>query len=124
MINKETIQKILEASINAPSGSNSQPWRFEFFDNELRIIATPEKDHPILNFRNRGTWVAHGALIENIIIAATHFGFKTKPHFFPDYRDPNLTAILEFKKDDLVSDPLFFSSPVELLTENHIVKTR
>ncbi|MEK7193695.1 MAG: nitroreductase family protein [Patescibacteria group bacterium] len=28
MIPRETIQKILESGVQAPSGSNSQPWKF------------------------------------------------------------------------------------------------
>ena len=70
------IYKILEAGAQAPSGSNSQPWKFKISGNQIEILALPERDHPILNYRNRGTWVAHGALIENLLIAASHLGYK------------------------------------------------
>ena len=109
MINKETITKILENSINAPSGSNSQPWRFEFKDNKLYLIALPEKDHPILNVRNRGTWIAHGALIENIIISSSHFGHKANFKIFPLPEKPNVTAIFEFEENKPTDEPLFSS---------------
>jgi len=109
MISREETQKILEAAINAPSGSNSQPWRFEFKDNKLYLIALPEKDHPILNYRNRGTWVAHGALIENILIAASAAGFSTDLKIFPDSSRPNVTAKIEFSKSVPREEPLFSS---------------
>jgi len=81
---KRIIEKIIEAGNLAPSGGNSQPWEFVVKDNNsISVIALPEKDHRILNYKNRGTYVAHGALVENMEIAATHFGFDTKTEFFP-----------------------------------------
>lgn len=109
MISKEDIEKILEIAVNAPSGSNSQPWRFEFKNGELRIIALPEKDHPILNFRHRGTWVAHGALMENIVISSAHFGYKTNFQIFPLPQEPNITTIFKFEKGVPTNDPIFNS---------------
>ena len=35
VINKEDIKKILEIAANAPSGSNSQPWKFKVKDNQI-----------------------------------------------------------------------------------------
>ena len=117
MIPRETIQKILEVAVHAPSGSNSQPWRFEVKDNQIDVIALPEKDHPILNFRNRGTWVAHGALIENIVIAASHFGYKTGLKIFPDRSaNPNLTARIFLEKMSPRDEPLY--SVISLRTTN------
>ncbi|HTY40107.1 MAG TPA: nitroreductase family protein [Candidatus Paceibacterota bacterium] len=97
MIRREDIQKVLEAGVQAPSGSNSQPWRFVVRDGKtVEIIALPEKDHPILNYRYRGTWIAHGALIENITVAARSLGFEPTIELFPEGKRPNLTARLTF----------------------------
>ena len=93
----EDIQKILEAGCRAPSGSNSQPWRFMVKDNQISIFALPEKDHPILNFRHRGTWVAHGALLENILITSSHLGYKTDVKLFPDKDYPKFIAKIKSK---------------------------
>ncbi|GIW66959.1 MAG: hypothetical protein KatS3mg095_0857 [Candidatus Parcubacteria bacterium] len=83
---KEVLQKIIEAGNLAPSGGNSQPWEF-IADSQnfiLEVIMHPEKDHEILNYRNRGTYIAHGALLENIEIASKHFGYKIEYKIFPD----------------------------------------
>lgn len=92
MISQETIRRILEISIQAPSGSNSQPWRFEIQGNQLNIFAMPEMDNPLLNFRCRGTWVAHGALLENIITTSCAFGYAPTYSLFPDSKNKNLIA--------------------------------
>ena len=109
---QEDIKKILEIAINAPSGSNSQPWSFRVESNKIYVIATPEKDHPILNYKNRGTWIAHGALIENIVIASSSFGYRTNVTIFPDLNQPNLTVIIELSLGLLKADPLFSVIPL------------
>src|SRR3989344_5200913 len=84
VMDREIIKKIIEAGNCAPSGSNSQPWRFIYSDNILRVIALPEKDHRIFNFRNRGTYIAHGALMENIDIASRFFNYEPQFELFPE----------------------------------------
>ncbi len=82
---KEKIQAIIEAGNLAPSGSNSQPWKFAVRGNgnKIDVIGLPERDHAVMNFRNRGTYVAHGALIENMEIAARQQGFAPHVTVFP-----------------------------------------
>ena len=103
----EDIRKILEAGCQAPSGGNSQPWRFRVRDTQIDVFALPEKDHPILNFRNRGTWVAHGALIENILIASSHLGYKAKFDLFPDKNNQKLTVRFYLEKTTPREEPLY-----------------
>jgi len=73
---REVIVRILEEAVWAPSGDNSQPWSFRIKDNSLDIYAHPERDHAFLNVEGRGTYLAIGALVENIIIAAREYGFN------------------------------------------------
>ncbi len=103
----EDIQKILEAGCRAPSGSNSQPWKFTVDGNQISIFALPEKDHPILNFRHRGTWLAHGALIENILIASSHLGYKTDIKLFPDKNNQKFIAKIILEKTSPKNEPLY-----------------
>ncbi|HEY4523573.1 MAG TPA: nitroreductase family protein [Candidatus Paceibacterota bacterium] len=107
MIPKETIQKILEAGARAPSGSNSQPWQFRVKDNVIDILALPEKDHPILNYKYRGTWLSHGALIENISIAALEMGYEARINVFPDSLNSKLSARITLKDSVSKNTPLY-----------------
>ena len=100
----QDIQKILEVSINAPSGSNSQPWKFKVKDGLIQIIALPEKDHPVLNFRNRGTLVAIGALIENIRVVAGSLGYQSEIKIFSNtdlIAEVSLEKVESLKTDSL-----------------------
>ncbi|MEX0918744.1 MAG: hypothetical protein WDZ85_02135 [Candidatus Paceibacterota bacterium] len=108
MVNQVIIEKILADSYDAPSGGNSQPWYFEIKDNTINIFAQPEKDHAVLNVRNRGTYIAHGALIENIAIASTKHNLKAIVKIFPNQNEPKLTASIELIDDDSVKlSPLY-----------------
>lgn len=106
-MDKEIIKKILEAGVQAPSGSNSQPWKFRIRENEIDILAFPEKDHPVLNFRNRGTWIAHGALIENILITAPAFGYRANITMVPYNLHSRVVATILFDKIQDGKDTLY-----------------
>ena len=104
---QEDIKKILEAGVQAPSGGNSQPWKFKISDNQVDIFYFPEKDHPILNFKNRGTLIAHGALIENIKIAASSLGYKSALTLFPINQETKILASFVFEKSNPKTEPLY-----------------
>ena len=103
------IKKILEYAVHAPSGDNSQPWRFVVSGNKVKIYNLPDKDNPYLNYMQSGSLIAHGALIENIKIASTAFELEYKVALLPDLSDPNLTAIIYLKDSSIKKDihPLF-----------------
>ena len=65
---RQVIEEILNLAVWAPSGDNCQPWRFEATDNKINIFNVPHKDQALYNFRQSGSLVAHGALVENILI--------------------------------------------------------
>jgi nitroreductase len=97
MIDRSTIEKIISLGAMAPSGGNSKPWQFRIHEDAVEIFALPEKDHRILNFRNRGTWIAHGALIENMAVGAGSYGYEAVVMVFPEKEQLNLTARIMFR---------------------------
>ncbi len=108
---KEDIKKILEVAVHAPSGENAQPWRFEIRDDEIRIFNLPERDQSLYNYEQLASYVAHGALIENILIASSAFGYRPKLDLFPQERDPNFVAIVSLESGSAVEDPLYRCIP-------------
>ncbi len=96
MISRETIQKILETAVHAPSGENSQPWKFVVEGDQIKIFNIPERDESLYNVDQKGSFVAHGALLENILIASSVAGYKASYKLFPDNSDKNLVAIVSF----------------------------
>lgn len=100
------IRSVLDTAVWAPSGDNSQPWFFTLRGNTLRVHLDPAKDNPILNFKLSGTYIAHGALIENIILAAPPAGLTAEAHILPDSADPLCTAEITFSESVASRNPL------------------
>lgn len=102
----EAIRKILEIAVHAPSGHNYQPWKFSIQGNMVSLFNIPERDTTIFNFRQRGSFVAHGAVIENISLAAPAFGYMTKVVLFPEPNNKELTARITFEQSVVQKNPL------------------
>lgn len=100
MVSRELIEEVLKAGIRAPSGENSQPWRFKIEGERVWLFNRPEADQSLFNFHQNGSLVAHGALLANMKIAATHFGYDAKITFFPDKTKENLVATIDFKEPE------------------------
>lgn len=103
---KSDIKKILKSAVYAPSGDNSQPWRFEVKNNVLNIFSLPERDNPLFNFHQRGTLIAHGALLENILILSKSFGYGVEVQELPDNAVLEHTYRLTFKEINPINQPL------------------
>jgi nitroreductase len=86
--------EILADSMNVPSGDNTQPWRFRIEGSTVAVYNVEHGDPTLYNFRERGSYLAHGALAENISIAAAARGFSTRVEPFPS--GPQCTARITF----------------------------
>ena len=76
----------------APSGDNCQPWRFVVRGNEILVSNIPERDQSLYSWGQRASYFAHGALLENMVIAARALGYAADLQLFPDAEQKNLTA--------------------------------
>jgi len=106
---RSDLEKILAAAVRAPSGENCQPWRFVSQGPVLFIYNIPERDRSPYNFHQLGSLVSHGAVIENIVIAASTLGYEVAVALFPLPAEPDCTAKLVFDRHSggIKSDPLY-----------------
>lgn len=66
------IMRILELARWAPSGDNTQPWRFQIIDElHFNIITHDTRDWCVYDLDGKASILAVGTLLENISIAAT-----------------------------------------------------
>jgi hypothetical protein len=106
----DTLKQILDLARWAPSGDNTQPWRFEIVaDDHIVVHGHDTRDHVLYDFHGHPSHIAHGALLETIRLAATRFGLVTKwsrrpdqDERFPLY-DVYLTPEPSVKEDPLVA---------------------
>lgn len=114
MIARTTIEQLLRPAVNAPSGDNSQPWEFAFDGSTLSIYNLSERDATIFNYKQRGSYLSHGALVENIVLMASREGLSVDVRPFPG--EAGLTAQLVFSDTGAVPDSL--SDGIENRTTN------
>ena len=106
-MNNNDIQKIIAESVFAPSGENCQPWKFAVDGSSIHIFNVPEADQSLYNFEQKGSYVAHGALIENIVIVALKYGYKTSVKLFPIKEETDLVATLTLDATNPRELPLY-----------------
>ena len=74
-----TIEQILDLARWAPSGDNTQPWRFEIVSDEhLIVYGHDTRTHCVYDLDGHPSQMALGALLETIAIAATGYGLRVK----------------------------------------------
>ncbi len=88
------LKSLVSRAINAPSGDNSQPWQFSVEENSVTILNLPDADETLYNFNQRGSFFAHGAVIENISIIAETCGYNIDVSLFPSI--PDAVATITF----------------------------
>ncbi|ACV36198.1 nitroreductase family protein [Accumulibacter sp.] len=77
-MNRETLLQLLDLARWAPSGDNTQPWRFSIVgDQHLRVHGHDTRDHVLYDYEGRASHMAHGALLETLRVAASGFGLAT-----------------------------------------------
>ena len=75
----------------------------------LSLYNIPGIHNSYLDFEERGAYIAHGALLENLAIAAPHYGYNVSIMLFPDQGMPDLVARVAFAPSATYDDPLYAS---------------
>ena len=99
----QPILDIIRAAAAAPSGDNSQPWRFVFLPTEtIEFHLIPNKDNPLLNVDESGTLIALGAAVENAAVMAHSLGYV--PDILWNTENKTLVATMRLGSPDNTID--------------------
>jgi nitroreductase len=72
-------ESVLDLARWAPSGDNTQPWRFRITsDDEFEVHGYDTRSHCVYDLDGAASQFAHGALLETITLAATRFGARAE----------------------------------------------
>ena len=106
-IDEASLLKIIASGVKAPSGDNCQPWRFSWHRERLFLYNEEHRDTSLYNTLNTASFIAHGALIENMDIAAKEAGFHMTAELFPDKEKSSLVASIRFEAGTIETDALY-----------------
>jgi len=107
-MSREVLVKILDLARWAPSGDNTQPWRFEIVaDDHVAVHGFDTRAHVLYDFDGHPSQMAHGALIETLRIAASGFQLATAWSIRPESPENAPVYDIYLRKSlDLAPDPL------------------
>ena len=72
------IREIIRYATLAPSGHNTQPWKFAVSGNTIRILPDFSRRLPAVDPNDRELWISLGCALENLILAADWSGYRTE----------------------------------------------
>ena len=87
---------LLRYAILAPSTKNSQPWAFSVQGNRVHIIADLRRGQLIADPDRRELYISLGCALENLLVAAEHFGFRHGVSYFPEPGNDELAVTVLF----------------------------
>ena len=90
---KELILNILSYATRAPSTHNSQPWLFKLQPNGVSVFYDEKLLLPEADKEGRDLYISIGCMLENMTIAAGHFGFITDCVFLKNSTDNHIVDI-------------------------------
>ncbi|TXE06979.1 Rv1355c family protein [Algoriphagus aquimarinus] len=110
-LSEEELKYLIQKANTAPSGGNSQPWKW-IFDKEgvLHLIHDKDKSESLLDYLGTGSLLAFGAALEIIRLTGANMGLELSIHY----------QIAQFD-EDLIASVLFYSkidSPYTVLHAN------
>ena len=115
---EQTITGIVKAGIMAPSGGNSQPWKFLYTAKGLFIFHDAHFSYSLLDFNNLGSYLAIGAVIENMEIKASTLGFGIHCDYFPVKGNAKIIAHISFKRAGISAINTYLEPGIETRVTN------
>lgn len=103
---KAQLIKLIEAAIKAPSGHNTQPWKFKVDSQSITILPDLARALPVVDPDNHALYISLGCALENLVIAATHQNLQPEIKLVPDEAghtniEVNFESCHEVQKDEL-----------------------
>ena len=96
---------LVRYAILAPSSHNTQPWRFGIREDEIRLFADTGRWLQVADADRRELYLSVGCALENLLVAATYFGYGHEVEYFPDPSAADLAARVSLTPhDELAGD--------------------
>lgn len=120
---KEKLTFLLNYAILAPSSHNSQPWKFNVTNDSILVFADESRWLQVADADKRELYISLGCALENLIVAADHFGYNSTVTYLPGEKD--LAAMVTLKPEFSSSaDPRLFPAILSRQTNRNLYEPR
>ncbi len=113
---EDKLRFLLRYAILAPSGPNSQPWKFAVNTNTISVYADLKRSLPFVDPSNRTLFMSVGCAIANTMVAAEHFDLLPNLVFFPKGLENDLVAEVKVKRGECSSSENLFPQIIKRQT--------
>lgn len=100
----ETIGEAVRVAGRAPSLHNTQPWRWSFDGQIMRLFSVPERMLPATDTSGRQMLLSCGIALDHFRVAMAAAGWRSNITRFPDPNRRVHLATVSFRRADLVTD--------------------
>lgn len=114
----EQINEIIEYGTKAPSGHNTQPWKFLVKENEIQIHPDFDRELPIVDPDNHALYISLGCAAENMLLAAKHFGYECTVNVVTNDKNISFIKLLLNQTGSVERDNLFDYINIRQSTRN------
>lgn len=105
------LKPILEAAIQAPSADNHHRIRFHVVAEGLEIHSTATGLPAAGGYRRILELLSLGAMLENLVLAASHYGWSAMPTLFPDPAQPQVLCRIAWSRGKPDGETLWEAIP-------------
>jgi hypothetical protein len=109
--------EIIRHATLAPSGHNTQPWKFTIKGNVIRILPDFTRRLAVVDPDDRELFISLGCALENLVIAAQQLGYDDETTAFPA-SDPDAILVRLSESKAKSASPLFDAIPARQSTRN------
>jgi hypothetical protein len=108
---------LIKYAILAPSGHNSQPWKFRIDGKKITILPDFERRRAVVDPEDRELFISLGCAAANLEVAAQYFGMHYSKDYEIDEEAGTGSIIFSFKEGKKQSqNEAYFSAITERLT--------
>lgn len=122
--NEEKLKFLLNYAILAPSSQNTQPWKFNVSGNEIEVFSDKTRWLTVADADQREFYISIGCAIENLLIAAEHFGYVSEVQYFPEPNRTDLVGAVRFIPGGQPGDPKLFQAILDRHTNRQLYENR
>ncbi|MGE0462732.1 MAG: hypothetical protein AB7Q16_15315 [Vicinamibacterales bacterium] len=106
----DRLRFLVRYALLAPSTRNTQPWRFRVTADCVELHLDLSRWQRIADADQREMFISLGCALENLLIAATHFGYRTAADYLSGVDDETPVVRVRFESGGVVGavpDPRF-----------------
>jgi hypothetical protein len=89
---------LLRHAVLAPSSHNTEPWQFRVRENRIDVLLDFSRWLKVADDDQRELHISVGCALENLLVAAEHFGLGHDSVLLPKADDPSLAATVNFSE--------------------------